>query len=64
MEGGAGGRPSLMLQGDDKDLDGLLHQLLPVVREQQVVVRDAVPHRVVGTHHVEQGGEERQGMSG
>lgn len=64
LERGAGWRPSLVLQGDDKDLDRLLHQLLPVVGEQQVVVRDAVPHRVVGTHHVEQGGEQRQGMSG
>lgn len=28
-----------------------------------MVVRDAVAHGVVGTHHVEQGGEERQGVS-
>ena len=52
-----------MLQSDDEDLDGVLHQLLPVVGDQQVVVGDAVAHRVVGTHHVEQGGEERQGVS-
>ncbi len=64
LEGGAGCRPSLVFQGDDKDLDRLLHQLLPVVGEQQVVVRDAVPHRVIGTHHVEQRCEQRQGMSG
>lgn len=53
-----------MLQGDDEDLHGLLHQLLPVVGEQQVVVGDAVAHGVVGAHHVEQGGEEGQGVSG
>lgn len=29
-----------------------------------MVVRDAVAHRVIGTHHVEQRGEERQGVSG
>jgi len=52
-----------VLQGDNKDLERLLHQLLPVVGEQQVVVREAVAHRVVGTHHVEQGGEQGQGMS-
>lgn len=63
LEGGAGGWASLVLQGDDKDLDGLLHQLLPVVWEQQVVVRDAVAHGVVGTNHIEQGGEQRQGVS-
>ena len=57
------GQPSsIVLQGDDEDLHGLLHQLLPVVGEEQVIVRDAIAHRVVGTHHVYQGGEERQGM--
>lgn len=53
-----------MLQGYDKDLERLLHQLLPVVGEQEVVVGDPVAHRVVGTHHVEQRGEQRQRMSG
>lgn len=53
-----------MLQGDDEDLDCLHHQLLPLVRGQQVVVRDAVSDRVVSTNHVEQGGEEGEGVSG
>lgn len=63
LQGGAGGRPGLLLQGDDEDLDRLLHQQLPLVGEQQVVVREAVADGVVRTHHVEQGGEERQGVS-
>lgn len=58
------GDAAVVLQRHDEDLDRLLHQLLPVVGEEQVVVRDAVAHRVVGAHHVEQGGEERQGVSG
>lgn len=57
------GNPSVVLQRHDEDLYGLLHQLLPVVREEQVVVRDAVAHRIVGAHHVQQGGEQRQGVS-
>lgn len=47
------GKPSIMLQSDNEDLHRLLHQLLPVVREEQVVVRDAVAHRIVGTHHIQ-----------
>ena len=58
---GAGG--TVMVQGDNKHLSGLLHQGLPVVREEQVVVGDAVAHRVVGTHSVEERGEERQCVS-
>lgn len=57
------GNPSIMLQRHNEDLYGLLHQLLPVVREEQMVVRDAVAHRIIGTHHVEQRGEQGQGMS-
>lgn len=45
-------KPSVVLQSHDEDLHGLLHQLLPVVREEQVVVGDAVAHRVVGAHHI------------
>lgn len=52
-----------MVQGDNKHLSSLLHQRLPVVREEQVVVGDAVAHRVVGTHGVEERGEERQCVS-
>lgn len=52
-----------MLQSDHQDLQRLLHQLLAGVGEQQVVVRDAVTHRVVAADHVEQGCEERQGVS-
>lgn len=58
------GNPSVMLQRHDEDLHSLLHQLLPVVREEQVVVRDAVTHWIVGTHHVQQRGEQRQSVSG
>lgn len=58
---GAGG--TVVVQGDNKHLSGLLHQGLPVVREEQVVVGDAVAHRVVGTHGVEERGEERQCVS-
>lgn len=53
-----------MLQGHDEDLYGVLHQLLTVVGEEQVVVGDAISHGVVGTHHVEEGGEKGQGMPG
>lgn len=53
----------LVLQSDDEDLDRLLNQLLPVVGEQQVVVGNAVTHRVVRAHHVDQGGKQGQGMS-
>lgn len=53
-----------MLQGDDEDLDHVHHQLLPLVRGQEIVVRDPVSHRVVSTNHVEQGGEEGEGVSG
>lgn len=53
-----------MLQGDDEDLDHMHHQLLPLVRGQEVVVRDPVSHGVVGANHVEQRGEEREGVSG
>lgn len=57
------GKPSVVLQGHDEDLHRLLHQLLPVVREEQVVVGDAVAHRVVGAHHIQQRGEQRQRVS-
>lgn len=57
------GKPSVVLQAHDEDLHRLLHQLLPVVGEEQVVVRDAVAHRVVGTHHIQQRGEQRQRVS-
>lgn len=62
-QGSAGGRHAFLLQGDDKDLDRLLHQLLPVVWEQQVVVGEAEAHGVVGADHVEQRGEQRKDMS-
>lgn len=52
-----------MVQGDDEHLDGLLGQGFPVVGEEQVVVGDPVAHRVIGTHGVEEGGEEGQGVS-
>lgn len=63
--GGRGpvGDASVVLQRHDEDLHRLLHQLLPVVGEEQVVVRDAVAHRVVGAHHIQQRGEQRQGVS-
>ncbi len=61
--GGAVGNPSVMLQCHNEDLHSLLHQLLPVVREEQVVVGDAVAHWIVGTHHIQQRGEQRQSMS-
>lgn len=54
---------ALVLQSHYEDLHGLLHQLLTVVREEQVVVGDPVAHRVICTHHVQQRGEERQSMS-
>lgn len=63
LQGGAGGQPTFMLQGDNKDLDRMHHQLLPLVGEQQVVVREAVSDGVIGAHHVEQRGEQREGMS-
>lgn len=62
--GGAVGNPSVMLQSHDEDLHSLLHQLLPVVREEQVVVRDAVAHRIICAHHIQQRGEQRQSVSG
>lgn len=40
----------------------MLHQLLTGVGEEHVVVGDAIAHRVVGAHHIEEGGEEGQGM--
>lgn len=61
--GGAVGNPSVMLQRHNEDLYSLLHQLLPVVREEQVVVRDAIAHRIIGAHHIQQRGEQRQSMS-
>lgn len=61
--GGPMKSPSVVLQRHDEDLNRLLHQLLAVVGKEQVVVRDAVAHRVVGTHHVQQGGEQRQRVS-
>lgn len=61
--GRAVGNPSIILQRHNKDLDGLLHELLPVVREEQVVVWDTVAHRIIGTHHIQQRGEQRQSMS-
>lgn len=64
LQGGPGGRAALVLQGDDEHLDGLHHQLLPLVRREQVVVGDSVTDGVVGANHVEQGGEEGEGMSG
>lgn len=68
LHAGWGGRavrnPSVVLQCHNKDLHSLLHQLLPVVREEQVVVRDAVAHWIISTHHVQQRGEQRQSMSG
>lgn len=54
---------ALMLQGHYEDLHSLLHQLLTVVGEEQVVVGDPVTHRVISAHHVQQGGEERQSVS-
>lgn len=64
LQSGSGDRPALVLQGDDEDLNGLHHQLLPLIRGQQVVVGDSVPDGVVGANHVEQGGEEGEGVSG
>lgn len=64
LQSGSGDRPALMLQGNNEDLDRLHHQLLPQVRGQQVVVRDSVSDGVVGANHVEQGGEEGEGVSG
>lgn len=61
--GRAVGNPSVMLQRHNEDLHSLLHQLLPVVREEQVVVRDAITHWIIGTHHIQQRGEQRQSMS-
>lgn len=52
-----------MLQRHDKDLYSLFHQLLPVVTEEQVVVRDAIAHWIIGAHHVQQRGKQRQSMS-
>lgn len=60
---GAVENPSVVLQRHDEDLNSLLHQLLPVVREEQVVVRDAVAHWIIGTHHIQQGGEQRKSVS-
>ena len=57
------GNPSVMLQRHNEDLHSLLHQLLAVVGEEQVVVRDAVAHWIIGAHHVQQRGEERQSVS-
>lgn len=53
-----------MFQCHNKNLHSLLHQLLSVVREEQVVVWDAVAHWIIGAHHVQQRGEQRQRMSG
>lgn len=64
LQGGSGDRPALVLQGDDENLNCLHHQLLPLIRGQQVVVRDSVSDGVVGANHVEQGGEEGEGVSG
>lgn len=61
---GSVGNPPIMLQCHNKNLHSLLHQLLPVVREEQVVVRDAVAHWIIGAHHVQQRGEQRQRVSG
>lgn len=58
------GWPGLVLQSHYEDLDSMLHQHLSVVREHQVIVGDTVTHCVIGTHHVEERCEERQGMSG
>lgn len=52
----------LVLQSNDEDLDRLLHKLLPVVWEQQVVVGNAIAHRVIRTHHVDQRSKQRQGV--
>lgn len=43
---------SAMLQCHNENLYRLLHKLLPVVREEQVVVRDAVAHGIIGTDHI------------
>lgn len=64
LQGGSGDRPALVFQGDDEDLNCLHHQLLPLIRGQQVIVRDSVSDGVVGANHVEQGGEEGEGVSG
>lgn len=61
--GPVGNPPSIMLQRHDEDLHCLLHELLPVVGEEQVVVWDAVAHWVIGTHHIQQRGEQRKSMS-
>lgn len=60
---GAGAGGAVMVQGDDEHLGGLLHQGFPVIGEEQVVVGDPVAHRVIGTHGVEEGGKEGQGVS-
>lgn len=60
---GTGTGGTVVVQRDDEHLGSLLHQRLPVVREEQVVVGDPVAHRVIGTHGVQQGGEEGQGVS-
>lgn len=61
--GRAVGNPTIMLQGHNEDLHSLLHQLLPVVRKEQVVVRDAVAHWIIGAHHIQQRCEQGQSMS-
>ena len=52
-----------MVQGDDEHLGRFLHQGFPVVGEEQVVIGDPVAHRVIGTHGVQERGEQGQGMS-
>lgn len=61
--GRAVGNPSVVLERHNEDLYRLLHQLLPVVREEQVVVRDAEAHWIIGAHHIQQRREQRQSMS-
>lgn len=55
--------PSIVLKWHNEDLYSLFHQLLPVVSKEQMVVWDAVAHWIVGTHHIQQRGEQRKSMS-
>ena len=61
---GHGGGPCVVLHGYTQHLQRYLHQRLTVVREHEMVVGHAVPHRVVRAQAVQQRREQGQGMSG
>jgi len=47
-----------MIQDDDEDLEGGLHEWLPRIAEEQMIVGHPKPNRIIRADHVEEGSKQ------